>query len=85
MLNADADGSVAQTVVELGLEVVVVDGVIRLVVDLVRQPVQLFKSKNPLDLVALGKLLEEGWQLKKTLSPLVSNAEIDEYYERALS
>ena len=51
--------------------------------DMVLESVGLFESKGSLDLAALGKLLEEGWQLKKTLSPLVSNAEIDEYYERA--
>ena len=51
--------------------------------DMALESVGLFESKGSLDLAALGKLLEEGWQLKKTLSPLVSNAEIDEYYERA--
>ena len=51
--------------------------------DMVLESVGLFESKGSLDLAALGKLLEEGWQLKKTLSPLVSNVEIDEYYERA--
>lgn len=51
--------------------------------DMVLESVGLFESKGSLDLAALGKLLEEGWQLKKSLSPLVSNAEIDEYYERA--
>ena len=51
--------------------------------DMALESVGLFESKGSLDLAALGKLLEEGWQLKKSLSPLVSNAEIDEYYERA--
>jgi D-glycero-alpha-D-manno-heptose-7-phosphate kinase len=57
--------------------------VLRRIRDMALESIQLFESKSFLDLVALGKLLEEGWQLKKSLSPLVSNAEIDEYYERA--
>jgi D-glycero-alpha-D-manno-heptose-7-phosphate kinase len=51
--------------------------------DMALESVGLFESKGSLDLAALGKLLEEGWQLKKSLSPLVSNAEINEFYERA--
>jgi len=51
--------------------------------DMALESVRLFESKGPLDLVELGKLLEEGWQLKKSLSPLVSNPEIDDYYVRA--
>lgn len=57
--------------------------VLRRIRDMALESIPLFESKSSLDLVALGKLLEEGWQLKKSLSPLVSNAEIDEYYERA--
>ena len=56
---------------------------LRRIRDMALESVQLFESKSSLDLVTLGKLLEEGWHLKKSLSPLVSNAEIDEYYERA--
>ena len=56
---------------------------LRRIRDLAIESVELFESKAALDLVALGKLLNEGWHLKKQLSPLVSNAEIDEYYERA--
>jgi D-glycero-alpha-D-manno-heptose-7-phosphate kinase len=58
-------------------------GILRRIRDMAMESVELFESKGALDLVALGKLLDEGWQLKKQLSPLVSNAEIDEYYERA--
>ena len=43
----------------------------------------LFTDKSPLNLSALAQLLEEAWSLKKSLSALVSNTEIDEYYERA--
>jgi len=37
------------------------------------------------DLGAFGELLHEGWQAKRSLSPVVSNAEVDELYERARS
>ena len=47
------------------------------------ESVGLFEDKSPLDLSALAQLLEEAWSLKKSLSALVSNTEIDEYYERA--
>jgi len=56
---------------------------LRRIRDMALESVRLFESKGPLDLNALGKLLEEGWELKKSLSPLVSNPEIDEYYARA--
>jgi D-glycero-alpha-D-manno-heptose-7-phosphate kinase len=51
--------------------------------DMARESSRLFESKGLLDLAALAELLEEGWSLKKSLSPLVSNAEIDEYYSLA--
>src|SRR5579871_4211156 len=36
------------------------------------------------DLNAFGKLLDEGWQQKKSLESSISNSQIDEYYERGL-
>lgn len=36
------------------------------------------------DILAFGKLLNESWQLKKSLSEKISNPEIDSIYERAL-
>jgi len=51
--------------------------------DMALESVGLFEDKSPLDLSALAQLLEEAWSLKKSLSTLVSNPEIDEYYERA--
>jgi D-glycero-alpha-D-manno-heptose-7-phosphate kinase len=38
---------------------------------------------SPLDLQGLGKLLDLGWQEKKTLSPRIHNSEIDNIYELA--
>ena len=35
------------------------------------------------DLTRFGELLHEAWETKRTLSPLVSNSEIDGLYERA--
>ena len=32
-----------------------------------------------------GKLLDEAWKVKRELSPLVSNAELDDFYEKCLS
>ncbi|MDO8743017.1 MAG: kinase, partial [Candidatus Azambacteria bacterium] len=36
------------------------------------------------DICDFGKLLDEGWRLKKTLSDKISNSEIDAIYERAI-
>ena len=41
-------------------------------------------SSNDLSVEKLGKLLHEGWLLKKTLSSNVSNSKIDQLYEIAL-
>jgi D-glycero-alpha-D-manno-heptose-7-phosphate kinase len=36
------------------------------------------------DLNAFGRLLDEGWRAKRSLEPSISNAKIDEYYERGI-
>jgi len=36
------------------------------------------------DFDAFGRLLDTGWQLKKTLASKISNAEIDRYYQSAI-
>lgn len=41
-------------------------------------------SSNDLSVEKLGKLLHEGWLLKKTLSSNISNSRIDELYDIAL-
>lgn len=51
--------------------------------DMAMESVRIFENRGPLDLKELANLLEEGWGLKKSLSPMVSNDEIDEYYLRA--
>lgn len=43
--------------------------------------VALFKMGN---MTAIGKLLNENWKLKKSLSPMISNTEIDQIYAAAL-
>jgi len=47
------------------------------------ESVRLFEAPSDLDLMALGNLLNEAWDLKKSLSAMVTNPEIDEYYLRA--
>jgi D-glycero-alpha-D-manno-heptose-7-phosphate kinase len=37
------------------------------------------------DIKEFGKLLHEGWQMKRSLSPIVSNSHVDEIYEAARS
>jgi len=51
--------------------------------DMALKSVPLFETSSDLDLVALGNLLNEAWNLKKSLSPMVTNPDIDEYYLRA--
>lgn len=36
------------------------------------------------DLSAFGRLLHESWEAKRSLEPSISNAKIDEYYERGI-
>jgi len=47
------------------------------------ESVRLFEAPADLDLMAIGNLLNEAWDLKKSLSAMVTNPEIDEYYLRA--
>ena len=37
------------------------------------------------DIKEFGELLHEGWQMKRSLSPIVSNSHVDEIYEAARS
>lgn len=37
------------------------------------------------DICEFGKLLHEGWQVKRSLSPKVSNSHVEDLYEQALS
>jgi D-glycero-alpha-D-manno-heptose-7-phosphate kinase len=49
--------------------------------ELVEESIDILASG--MDIRAFGDLLHEGWQLKRSLSPVVSNPEVDALYERA--
>ncbi len=51
--------------------------------ELVSDAFELLNSRQ--DIKDFGKLLNESWQIKRTLSSTVSNPKIDELYKRALS
>lgn len=51
--------------------------------ELVKKAYELLNSRQ--DIKDFGKLLNESWRIKCSLSDSVSNAKIDELYERALS
>jgi D-glycero-alpha-D-manno-heptose-7-phosphate kinase len=40
---------------------------------------------GPNDITEFGKLLHEGWQAKRSLSPKVSNSHVEEMYDQALA
>lgn len=50
---------------------------------MVGEALDILQNENR-DLLALGELLHETWQLKKSLSDKVSSSQIDEIYEKAL-
>lgn len=50
---------------------------------MVAEAVALLKSKN--NLAEFGKLLHESWLVKRSLSPVVTNPEVDDIYEAARS
>lgn len=54
---------------------------LRITKDLVGEVLTILNSSQ--DLSALGELLHEAWQVKRTLSDAVSNGEIDSLYETA--
>ncbi len=41
--------------------------------------------RNEIDIFELGRILDETWQVKRTLSSGISNSDIDVWYERAKS
>ena len=51
--------------------------------DMVDEGVSILNSSQ--DLTAFGKLLHEGWQMKRRLSSVVSNSHVDEIYDAARS
>jgi D-glycero-alpha-D-manno-heptose-7-phosphate kinase len=46
-----------------------------------REALGIFEAPGPLDIAAIGGLLDESWQRKKSLSESVSNESIDRLYE----
>ncbi|HZU34873.1 MAG TPA: hypothetical protein VFA18_03130 [Gemmataceae bacterium] len=54
---------------------------LRLMKELVDESIEILQSG--MDMGAFGDLLHEAWQAKRTLSPAVSNSEVDALYERA--
>lgn len=57
-------------------------GTLKQMRDLVNPLRDLFVS--PMDHEAFGAILDKGWQLKKSQTPLISSDEIDGYYNRAI-
>ena len=55
---------------------------IKVMMDMVDEAIEILNGKE--SLVEFGKLLDEGWKLKKSLSSQITNSEIDEIYETGL-
>lgn len=56
---------------------------LRIIKDMVDESLSLLNSNR--DLFEFGKLMHESWEAKRSLSPFVSNSEVDQLYEIALS
>ena len=54
---------------------------LRLMRDLVNEGLSIVTGSQ--DLTAFGELLHEAWQAKRSLSPAVSNGDVDDLYDRA--
>ena len=54
---------------------------LRVIKDLVKEGVSILSEDR--DISVFGKLLDEAWQAKRNLSPLVSNADVDAIYAAA--
>lgn len=54
---------------------------LKMLLQMVEEASSLLQGKGPL--LEFGKLLDEGWQLKRSLTGKISNSTIDELYERA--
>jgi len=59
------------------------DRQIRLIRDMVEEGISILKDGQ--DIGRFGKLLHEGWQAKRSLSAMVSNAHVEQIYETAMS
>jgi D-glycero-alpha-D-manno-heptose-7-phosphate kinase len=56
---------------------------LRIISDLVDEGVETLSGSG--DLNRFGELLHEGWLAKRSFSPLVSNAHVDDIYDRAIT
>lgn len=56
---------------------------LRIIGDLVEESMALLNSKQ--DITGFGKLLREAWEAKRGLSSSVSNSQVDEIYDQAIS
>lgn len=54
---------------------------LRIMKDMVEEGISILNSNN--DITGFGELLHEAWQQKRSLSPVVSNGEVDALYEAA--
>jgi D-glycero-alpha-D-manno-heptose-7-phosphate kinase len=48
------------------------------------QQLQAIASNGHLDVVDFGRVLDEGWHLKRELASTITTTQIDEWYERAI-
>lgn len=55
----------------------------RAMCDMVKEGVSILRGGQ--DIGQFGKLLHQGWQIKKSLSPKISNSYIEELYDQAIS
>jgi D-glycero-alpha-D-manno-heptose-7-phosphate kinase len=55
---------------------------LRIMKDLVEESLEVLNSDR--DITAFGELLHEAWQAKRSLSPRVSNSQVDELYGQAI-
>ena len=56
---------------------------LRIMKDLIEESIGILNNGD--DLSGFGELLHEAWQAKRSLSPKVSNSQVDEIYESALA
>ncbi len=56
---------------------------LRIMKDLVEEAIQILNGHHPI--TEIGELLYEAWEIKRSLSRSVSNNEVDDIYQRAMS
>lgn len=56
---------------------------LRIMKDLVEESISILTNSQ--DFTSFGKLIHEGWQAKRSLSSVVSNSDVDEIYDQAIS